>query len=91
MTITRAGSEFGPFSSMIQSLAPVSASEAAAIRPRMMDIVTVRAGDTIQSLSSRMAYRDYRVERFTTLNGLAANSTLKPGQKVKLVVYGARS
>lgn len=91
MTITRAGSEFGPFSSMIQSLAPISVSEAAAIRPRVIDIVTVRAGDTVQSLSARMAYRDYRVERFITLNGLAANTVLRPRQKVKLVVYGTRS
>jgi len=37
-----------------------------------------------------MAYRDFRLERFLTLNGLAANSTLTPGQKVKLVIYGTR-
>lgn len=91
VTITRSGSEFGPFSSMIQSLAPISASEAAAIRPRMIDIVTVRAGDTVQSLSGRMAYRDYKVERFTTLNGLASNAALRPGQKFKVVVYGTRN
>lgn len=90
VTITRAGSEFGPFASMIQSLAPISANEAAAIRPRMIDIVTVRAGDTVQSLGARMAYRDYQVDRFTTLNGLARNAVLQPGQKVKLVVYGTR-
>lgn len=90
MTVTPAGSEFGAFSPMIQSLGPISASEAAEIRPRMIDIVTVRAGDTVQSLGSRMAYRDYKVERFTTLNGLPANGALRPGQKVKLVVYGNR-
>lgn len=88
MTITRSGSGFGPFAPMIESLAPISASDAAAIRPRMIDIVTVRAGDTIQSLGARMAYRDYQVDRFTTLNGLAGNTVLQPGQKLKLVVYG---
>ena len=31
------------------------------------------------------------LDRFLALNGLAANSRLAPGQKVKLVVYGARS
>ncbi len=89
MTITPAGSEFGPFSPMIQSLSSISASEAAAIRPRMIDVVTVKSGDTVQSLGNRMAYRDYKVERFTTLNGLSANDALRSGQKVKLVVYGA--
>lgn len=91
ITITSAGSEFGPFSSMIQSLAPITAGEAAAIRPRVIDIVTVKAGDTVQSLANRMAYRDYKVERFTTLNGIGAGNALRPGQKVKLVVYGSRS
>jgi predicted Zn-dependent protease len=38
-----------------------------------------------------MAYRDYKVDRFLALNGLAANSPLTPGQKVKLVVYGTRA
>jgi predicted Zn-dependent protease len=37
-----------------------------------------------------MAYRDFKLERFRALNGLAANSRLAPGQKVKLVIYGAR-
>ena len=53
--------------------------------------MTVRPGDTVQSLASRMAYRNFQVERFLSLNGLAANSRLVPGQRVKLVVYGTRS
>jgi hypothetical protein len=37
-----------------------------------------------------MAYRDFKLDRFLSLNGLTPNSRLLPGQKVKLVVYGAR-
>jgi len=37
-----------------------------------------------------MAYRDFQIDRFLALNGLNANSPLRPGQKVKLVVYGPR-
>jgi len=88
--ITPAGRGFGPFSSMIQSLRRMSAAEAAAIRPRIIDVVTVRAGDTIGSLSGRMAYNDLKQERFLVLNGLTSTSRLSPGQKVKIVVYGAR-
>ncbi len=54
-------------------------------------MVTVRSGETIQSVANRMAYNDLKLERFLTLNGLQANSRLVPGQKVKLVVYGTRS
>jgi predicted Zn-dependent protease len=88
--ITPAGRGFGPFSSMIQSLRRMSAAEAAAIRPRIIDVVTVRAGDTIGSLSGRMAYNDLKQERFLVLNGLTSTSRLSAGQKVKIVVYGAR-
>ena len=65
-------------------------SEAAAIRPRIIDVVTVRPGESVQTLASRMAYRDFQLDRFLALNGFAANSRLAPGQKVKLVVYGPR-
>jgi predicted Zn-dependent protease len=75
---------------MINSLRRITPAEAAAIRPRIMHIETVRPGDTVQSLASRMAYRDFRLERFLSLNGLVPNATLTPGQKVKLVVYGTR-
>ena len=88
--LSRGGYGVQPFIPMINSLRRISAQEAAVIRPRVIDVVTVRPGETIHSLASRMAYRDFQVERFMALNGLAANSRLAPGQKVKLVVYGAR-
>lgn len=88
--ITRGGAGIGPFRSMVNSLRRLTPGEAAAIRPRIIDVVTVRAGDTTQSLASRMAYRNHQLDRFLSLNGLAPNSRLIPGQKVKLVVFGAR-
>lgn len=88
--LTPGGYGVAPFVSMINSLRRISPAEAAGIRPRIIHVETVRAGDTVQSLSSRMAYRDFRLERFLSLNGLAANSTLVPGRKVKLVVIGTR-
>ena len=75
---------------MVNSLRRISPQEAAAIRPRIIDVVTVVPGETVQSLANRMAYRDFKLERFLTLNGLDVNSRLVPGQKVKLVVFGAR-
>ena len=88
--LTPGGYGVGPFAPMINSLGRITPAEAAAIRPRIIEVITVRAGDTVQSLSSRMAYRDFRLDRFLALNGLDANSRLVPGQKVKLAVYGAR-
>ncbi|HJU28257.1 MAG TPA: LysM peptidoglycan-binding domain-containing protein [Candidatus Binataceae bacterium] len=89
--LTPSGYGVSPFNSMIRSLRRITPAEAAAIRPRIIHVVTVRPGDTVQSLSSRMAYRDFKLERFLSLNGLAANAALAPGQKVKLIVYGTRN
>ena len=88
--LTRGGYGMQPFSFMLNSLRRITAQEAAAIRPRIIHVETVRAGDTIQSLADRMAYREFKLDRFLSLNGLAANSRLVPGQRVKLVVYGQR-
>jgi len=88
--LTRAGTGIGPFATMVDSLRRIGQQEAASIRPRIIDVVTVSTGDTAQSLARRMAYRDFQLERFLSLNGLANNARLVPGQKVKLVVYGTR-
>jgi predicted Zn-dependent protease len=88
ITIVPAGRGVGPFREMINSLAPMSASEAAAVRHRVVSIATVARGDTVQSLASRMAFTDRQVDRFRVLNGLDANATLQPGTKVKLITYG---
>jgi len=88
--LTPGGSGVGPFTPMVNSLRRISPDEASAIRPRVIHVVTVARGDTVQSLASRMAYRDFKLDRFLSLNGLPPNSTLVPGQKVKLVVFGAR-
>ena len=88
--ITQAGAGIGPFTSMVGSLQRVLPAEAAAIRPRVIDVVTVGRGDTVQSLARRMAYRDFQLERFVVLNGILTNGALTPGQKVKVVIYGSR-
>ncbi len=91
VTLTQAGRGVGPFGSMVNSLRRISAGEGAAIRPRVIDVVTVRSGETVDSLASRMAYRDFQRDRFLSLNGLPAGARLVPGQRVKLVVYGTRA
>jgi len=88
--LTPGGTGMGPFGTMVQSLRRISPQEAASIKPRVIHVVTVGPGDSVQSLASRMAYRDFKLDRFLTLNGITADTKLVPGQKLKLVVYGAR-
>ncbi|MCI4588805.1 M48 family metalloprotease [Sphingobium sp. BYY-5] len=87
LLLTPAGQGVGPFTSMVQSVQRLSAQEAAAIRSRRVQVLTVKSGDTIQSLSRRMAYSDYPLERFLTINALSDNAVLRPGERVKIVSW----
>ena len=53
---------------------------------KIIRVITVRAGDTVQGLAARMAYPDHQLERFTVLNALDSNAPLEPGTLVKLIV-----
>lgn len=86
LLLTAAGQGIGPFTSMVQSVQRLTTRETAAIKPRRVSVVTVKAGETIQSISRRMAYSDYQLERFLTLNALTSQSVLRPGQRVKIII-----
>lgn len=85
--VTPAGQGLGALAPLVQSVRRLSASEAAAVKPRYVRIVTVRSGDTASSLASRMAFDDAKLERFLVLNGIDANTTLRAGDRVKIVTY----
>ena len=85
MTITPANSN--PFGGMYESMRRLSAQEAARVKPRRISVVAVKSNDTVAGLAGRMAYADFQLERFLTLNALSPNATLTQGQKVKLIVY----
>lgn len=86
LTVTQAGNA-GVFNPMYQSVRRISQSEAAAVRPRKIDIYTVRSGDTVRSIANRMSYTNFQLERFMVLNDIEANSNLRAGDKVKIVTY----
>jgi predicted Zn-dependent protease len=76
------------FESLIASVRRLAPRDASGLRGRRVAVVTVRPGDTVATLSARMAYDDDRTARFTLLNGLEAESRLAPGSRVKLIVFG---
>ncbi|MFP4097775.1 MAG: M48 family metalloprotease [Alphaproteobacteria bacterium] len=67
------------------SFRKMKADEYKSYSPRRIRIVTAKDGDTVTSLSARMAVDDYREERFRVLNGLSAGQKLQPGQLYKIV------
>ena len=86
VTITPAG-KASVFSPMFQSMQRLSASAAYAIKPRKISVITVKNGDSLASISGKMAYTNLQQERFLVLNRIRANANLKTGQKVKIVTY----
>ena len=60
--------------------------EVAGLHSLTIDVVNVRRRDTVERLANRMAFDDYRIERFRALNGLGRNGTVERGERVKLVV-----
>lgn len=77
----------GVFNPMFGSMRRITTAEAGRVVPRRVDVVTAGPRDTVQSLAARMAYSDAPVDRFRVLNGLRSSDIVRPGQKVKLVVY----
>jgi predicted Zn-dependent protease len=85
--VTIAPANASPFNSMYQSMRQLSATEAAAIKPRKVRVLTVGKGDTISSLAAKMAYSDLKTERFMALNGLRSDAALAVGKRIKIVTY----
>ena len=61
--------------------------QAAAIKPQRLRVVTVQAGDTLDTLSRYMTTGDdRRQDLFLALNNLKKPANLTPGMRLKLVV-----
>ncbi|MGZ9021449.1 MAG: LysM peptidoglycan-binding domain-containing protein, partial [Rhodoplanes sp.] len=73
------------FQSTAMSLRQLSAQEAAAIKPWRIDVITVKSGDTPETLASRMAVDSFQLETLRVLNGLASGDRLETGVPVKIV------
>jgi predicted Zn-dependent protease len=75
----------GLFKQTASSFRRMTPDEQRNVHPEHIDIVTVRAGDTLQSLASRMAEPQEQFQNFLVLNGFDENSLIKPGDRVKII------
>jgi predicted Zn-dependent protease len=76
------------FQKIANSFRQINASEAAQYnKAQRIHIVTVKAGDTVQSLASRMVVSDDKEGWFRVLNNLNQGQQVQPGQQVKIVTY----
>lgn len=75
------------WSELINSFRPLSRAEAAQLRPRVIDVVAARPGETPQTMASRMAVSELPLETFLMLNDRDPDQALRPGERVKIVRY----
>jgi predicted Zn-dependent protease len=74
------------FRASVSTFRRLRLSEIEAAKPLRLSVITVKPGDTIERMASRMAVADRALERFRVLNGLAPGQFVKPGERVKIVV-----
>jgi predicted Zn-dependent protease len=70
----------------VNSFRRLTLDEIQAARPLRIKVITVQPGDTVESLSHRMAGIDHPTERFRVLNGLETHAQVKVRDRVKIVV-----
>lgn len=70
---------------MVNGFRGISEAEADEVRPQILRVVTVRAGDTATSLSRNMPFGSYNLAWFKVLNALGDDAALSVGQRVKIV------
>jgi predicted Zn-dependent protease len=70
----------------VNSFRRLTPEEIQAARPLRVKVITVQPGDTVESLSHRMAGVDRPEERFRVLNGLDDHAQVKVRDRVKIIV-----
>lgn len=73
------------FRDTVYSFRRISASEAAALKPQILDIAVAGRNDTVSGLAAGYPDAEYREERFRVLNGLPGDLPVEPGMRVKLI------
>ena len=76
------------FALSIRTFKPLSASEAAAIRPNRVDIYTVRGGDTWASIAQRAGSGIIKPSTLAIMNDYAPAEPPRVGERIKIVVAG---
>jgi predicted Zn-dependent protease len=70
----------------VNSFRRLTLDEIQSARPLRVKVINVQPGDTVESLSHRMAGVDRPAERFRIINGLESHAQVKARDRVKIVV-----
>lgn len=74
------------FSQSLRSFRELSAREAQDIRPNRVDLYTVRAGDTWQSIAQGPGKGNVTAAKLAIMNSVSIDEQPQPGDRIKIVV-----
>jgi predicted Zn-dependent protease len=77
------------FDRAIQSFRQMSAAEADAVKPNLIDLYTAREGDTWQSIAQRAGKGLVTANTLAIMNNHSIDQQPKPGTRLKIVVSGS--
>ena len=77
------------FDRSIQTFRQMSAAEADAVEPNVLDLYTAREGDTWQSIAQRAGKGLVSATTLAIMNDHAIDQQPKPGTRIKIVVVGS--
>ena len=72
-------------SEVSNSFRALSAQERSELKPLRIMVLTVKAGDTMATLSARMEGVDRKLDMFRLINAMSAGATVSAGGKVKII------
>lgn len=67
------------------SFRKMTPAEAQSLKPLRIRVAVVRPGETIATLSARMMGTDRKLDLFRLINAMQVTSTIKPGDRVKII------
>ena len=67
------------------SFRKLTPAEVASLKPLRIRVIAARAGDTVGSLAARMMGTDRKVDLFRLINAMTSTSTVRPGEKFKII------
>ena len=73
------------FRASIELFRRTTPDEVQDVKPLRIVIVTAQPGDTVESLSNKMAVADHPLEHFELINGLTSAGPLPAGEHYKIV------
>lgn len=67
------------------SFRKMTPAEAQSLKPLRIRVAVVKPGETIATLSARMMGTDRKLDLFRLINAMQVTSTIKPGDRVKII------